>query len=640
MQKAAAKVYLAVIIILILLAVTGREGRFLGFSFKQETAAEKPLALEDARRFFPEAAKIVVLAADEAEVYDGNGGKIGTLVNTMPMTKHIIGYGSYLPILIGLDLDQRVAGIFLQENGETPGFIKRLEKQQFFNTWDKLPATEVVGREFDAVSRATLTTRAVIDSLKLRLSRHIAIEQERQKIDYRLILLEVLAWFFLALSLSGCVFPARIARFRTAILVMAVAIPGFMLGRFISLELIRSWAINGIPFAAQPFLALVLMLTFAIPVFTGKAYYCTWFCPYGAAQELAGKLIKYKINLGGAALGFCRWFRPAFFMGTVFLLLIGVNIDVSKLEPFSAFMFRSAADLTIVLALVFLGLSLFVRKPWCNYVCPSGQLVEIVRTWPQQTLTAKKEGEGEKMKVQEVISLLLAIAVVILVMSPGRIADNGQHQVMQKGMEQKKSTATNASASSQLNSPKDAGVEKSKIVLENIYARKSVRDFTGQLVSKENLTELVKAGMAAPTARNRQPWQFVVINEKDALQRLSEQLPYAKMLASAGAAIVVCGDLDIAKAGETEKLWTQDCSAATQNILLAAESMGLGAVWTAAYPYDDRMSAVVSALSLPEQIVPLNVIPIGYPTGVDKPKDKWKPERLHWNKFIAQEPGK
>lgn len=640
MRKVAAKVYLAVIILLILFAVTAREGRFLGFSFNQETTGEKPLALEDARRFFPEAAKIVVLAADEAEVYDGNGGKIGTLVNTMPMTKHIIGYGSYLPILIGLDREQRLAGIFLQENGETPGFIKRLEKQQFFNTWDKLLASEVVDREFDAVSRATLTSRAVIQSLKLRLSKHILVEQERQRIDYRQVMLEVLAWLFLALSLSGCVFPARIARFRTLILIMAVVIPGFMLGRFISLELIRSWAINGIPFAAQPFLALVLMLALAIPMVTGKAYYCTWFCPYGAAQELMGKLFKFKVNLTGATAGVLRWFRSAFFTGTIFLLLIGFNIDVSKIEPFAAFIFRSAADLTITLALVFLGLSLFIRKPWCNYVCPSGKLVEIVRTWPQQTLTVAKNEGGERMKVQEVISLLLAIAVVILVMSPGRIANNGQHREIEKIIEHKKSPAVNPSGDSLNNTGKDVGAEKSKIVLDNIYARKSVRDFTGQLVSKENLTELVKAGMAAPTARNRQPWQFVVINEKEVLQKLSEQLPYAKMLASAGAAIVVCGDLDIARAGETEKLWMQDCSAATQNILLAAEGMGLGAVWTAAYPYEDRMSAVVSVLALPEQIVPLNVIPVGYPTGVDKPKDKWKPERLHWNKFVAPDPGK
>ena len=169
--------------------------------------------------------------------------------------------------------------------------------------------------------------------------------------------------------------------------------------------------------------------------------------------------------------------------------------------------------------------------------------------------------------------------------------------------------------------------------LTTIYERKSVRSFTGEPVSREMLTELVKAGMAAPTARNRQPWQFVVISEKPAMLSLAEKLPYAKMLASAGAAIVVCGDLEIARAGDTEGMWMLDCSAATQNILLAAESMGLGAVWTAAFPYADRIAAVNEVIKLPEYVVPLCVIPVGRPTGSDRPKDKWKPERLHWEQF-------
>lgn len=166
--------------------------------------------------------------------------------------------------------------------------------------------------------------------------------------------------------------------------------------------------------------------------------------------------------------------------------------------------------------------------------------------------------------------------------------------------------------------------------LEVIHNRKSVRHFTDQPVSKEQIETLLRAGMAAPTAVNRQPWVFYVVTKREVLDKLSQQLPYAKMLSQAQAAIVVCGDMEKAGNLKDKDYWVQDCSAATENILLAAESIGLGAVWTASYPYDDRTKVVIKALNLPENHVPLNVIPIGYPTGEDMPKNKWKPENIIW----------
>ncbi|NCA86863.1 MAG: nitroreductase family protein [Clostridia bacterium] len=166
--------------------------------------------------------------------------------------------------------------------------------------------------------------------------------------------------------------------------------------------------------------------------------------------------------------------------------------------------------------------------------------------------------------------------------------------------------------------------------LEVIHNRKSVRHFTDQPVSKAQIETLLRAGMAAPTAVNRQPWMFYVVTQREILDTLSQQLPYAKMLTQAQAAIVVCGDMQKAGNLQDKGYWVQDCAAATQNILLAAESIGLGAVWTASYPYDDRTKVVIKALGLPENLVPLNVIPIGYPTGEDVPKNKWKPENIIW----------
>ncbi|NCC18558.1 MAG: nitroreductase family protein [Bacteroidia bacterium] len=175
--------------------------------------------------------------------------------------------------------------------------------------------------------------------------------------------------------------------------------------------------------------------------------------------------------------------------------------------------------------------------------------------------------------------------------------------------------------------------ENSEKVMENILNRKSVRKYTKEEVKKEQLEMLVRAGMAAPSARNSQPWLFFVIDDRAILDNLAKQLPNAKMLLNAKAAIVVCGNLQKALEGDGREFWVQDCSAATQNILLAAESMGLGAVWTGAYPRKETVNIIKVELGLPEHIVPLNVIPIGWQTGEEKPKQKYTEENIRWNKW-------
>ena len=169
--------------------------------------------------------------------------------------------------------------------------------------------------------------------------------------------------------------------------------------------------------------------------------------------------------------------------------------------------------------------------------------------------------------------------------------------------------------------------------LKTIFSRKSVRSYTGGPVTDEQLTMLVKAGMPAPTAVDALPWDFIVITDKTVLKRLSDALPYAKMAVSAGAAIMVTGDLKRQFGGQDSLYWIMDCSAASENILLAAESMGLGAVWTAVYPDQARVAAVRSILGIPENAMPLNFIPVGIPTGQDKPKDKFDAKRIHKDRW-------
>lgn len=172
-----------------------------------------------------------------------------------------------------------------------------------------------------------------------------------------------------------------------------------------------------------------------------------------------------------------------------------------------------------------------------------------------------------------------------------------------------------------------------KSTLEVIAERTSILRYTDKKLTDEQLETLVRAGMAAPSATNAQPWAFIVVNEESVLKALGESLQTSRMVMSAPAAILVCGDLHKAKEGWLQEYWIQDCSAASENILIAAASMDLGAVWTSVYPAQDRIEKVAGILNLPEHIIPLNIIPVGYPDEQKEPMDKWKPENVKWNKW-------
>lgn len=176
----------------------------------------------------------------------------------------------------------------------------------------------------------------------------------------------------------------------------------------------------------------------------------------------------------------------------------------------------------------------------------------------------------------------------------------------------------------------DAGESQTQeqAVLDNIATRTSIRDYEARPVEKEKVEKMLRAAMAAPTAMNKQPWHFVVVDQRSVLDSLADANPNAKMLLKAPLAIVVCGDMDKVIEGGGRDFWIQDASAATENLLLAAHAMGLGAVWTGAYPSEERSKAISATLSLPDNLVPLNMIVIGYPAEHPQPKDKFKEENI------------
>lgn len=174
-------------------------------------------------------------------------------------------------------------------------------------------------------------------------------------------------------------------------------------------------------------------------------------------------------------------------------------------------------------------------------------------------------------------------------------------------------------------------VNAEQAVLDNIATRTSIRDYEARPVEKEKIEKMLRAAMAAPTAMNKQPWHFVVVDQRNVLDALAGANPYAKMLKKAPLAIVVCGNTDKMIEGGGRDFWIQDASAATENLLLAAHAMGLGAVWTGAYPSEERCISISKVLSLSDNLVPLNMIVVGYPAEQPQPKQKFKEENISYN---------
>lgn len=168
-------------------------------------------------------------------------------------------------------------------------------------------------------------------------------------------------------------------------------------------------------------------------------------------------------------------------------------------------------------------------------------------------------------------------------------------------------------------------------VLDAISTRTSIRAYQDRPVGADTVELLLRAAMSAPSARNRQPWAFIVVDDKALLRQLADSLPYAQSAAAAPMAVVVCGVLTESQGATNAGWWVQDAAAASENLLLAAHAVGLGAVWTGVYSYEDRVRAVRNVLGLPRHVVPLNVIPIGYPAENPAPKQKWDPAKVHRN---------
>ena len=166
--------------------------------------------------------------------------------------------------------------------------------------------------------------------------------------------------------------------------------------------------------------------------------------------------------------------------------------------------------------------------------------------------------------------------------------------------------------------------------MDAILTRRSVRKYNKKPLSNQIIKELLEAAMSAPSAGNEQPWHFIIINEPEILEKIPTFHNHAQMLKDASLAILIFSDMELDK---HNGMWNQDCSAATENILIAVRAKGLGAVWLGIFPREERVKGMKDLLSIPDNIVPFSLISIGYPAEKQERVDRYKSERIHHNKW-------
>ncbi len=385
---------LSLMALLLLAAISHRE-RILGMKYTDFTQAQEinPLLNPDKlRQAFPKLDKIEPLDNQRFHLLGDDEQTIGYLL--LAPDGGAEGYGGKVPLLVGFDPLWKVNTVLLGQHDESPDYMAYVKEQALLNSWTGLQAQEALNEKVEAISGATLSSQAIISgvqqTLKLVDPQQVHLPSTPTFSDLftwkRIIALSLLLLLFIAF-----LYPKKLKAWRLLLQLLVVSIFGIWLQNFISIEAILNWFSNGWAWSTQFTVLCFFLLTLLLSLLSKKSFYCTWVCPYGMAQNLVGKLNKRKIKIPHAWFRVLRHLREGLFFTLLFTLWMGWSFDLSQIEPFAAFSFYQSSTWCLVLAGLFLVISLFIAQPWCRFFCPTGYLLDFMRSKEekkQQTPTA------------------------------------------------------------------------------------------------------------------------------------------------------------------------------------------------------------------------------------------------------------
>ncbi len=312
------------------------------------------------------------------EVYDKFGTISGYYIVSETNRWKYTGYAGRVPLFIKLNEDKIITNIQLLDNRETKRFLYRLNKKDFLKSWNGRTLTEAADSKVDVIAGVTLTSNTIIANLSEVLEVNVNRSQFSNT-NYRLLIVRTLELFLLLFAVLSF-FIKDMKKFRIWFLTSNTVLFGFIAGDFISMAMIRGFLTGAVTFYGAPILWIIFIFSILLPLITNRSFYCNYICPFGAAQELIGKISQKKHRLPKKIKKALKFTRPVIFGLITVLILFNYKLDLSLVEPFAAFLYLVAAPITLVMAILSLLLSIIYNKPWCKWFCPTGQFLEYFRS--------------------------------------------------------------------------------------------------------------------------------------------------------------------------------------------------------------------------------------------------------------------
>jgi hypothetical protein len=380
---------------------------------RQRIQGDSPITAAEITSLLPGAATLRPddSARDGLFVLDREGRELGYVVRTQPACRDIIGYAGTTDALVVLDRDWKILGLKIHSSEETESYIKDINVDRRFLkkwnglTWDAAAALDLKAAGIEGVSGSTMTSMAIAQSVKARLQ--LSRDQLAERVPLRF------AWrdyaLFAVIAAAGLMAfgpPAVRHRWKRPYQWALIVYIGLIAGDLLAQKLLVGWTRSGIPWTTAPGLVLLAAAALLVPLATGKPLYCHHICPHGAAQELLShyRPARFQITLSASVIRGLEYLPFALVFFTLAVALLALPFDLAGLEPFAAYVVRSAGVATLAVAAVGLIASFFVPQAYCRFGCPTGALLNFVRT----------RGPTDHFSRRDFAALALVVLAVVL----------------------------------------------------------------------------------------------------------------------------------------------------------------------------------------------------------------------------------
>ncbi len=355
---------------------------------RQRIQGESPVTAAEVTGFLPAAATLRPddSARDGLFVLDRAGRELGYVVRTQPACRDLIGYAGTTDALVVLDRDWKILGLKIHASEDTASYVgdialdRRFLKKFNALTWDAAAALDLKAAGIEGVSGATMTSMAIAQSVKSRLQ--LSRDQLAARTPLRFAWRDLGLLFVLAAAiLMAFGKPAWRHRWKRPYQFALILYVGLIAGDLLAQKLFVGWTRAGVPWTTAPGLVLLAAAALLVPFATGKPFYCHHVCPHGAAQELLGhyRPARFQLTLSAPAIRSLEYLPAALLLFTGVVALLALPFDLAGLEPFAAYVIRSAGVATLAVAALGLVASFFIPQAYCRFGCPTGALLNFVR---------------------------------------------------------------------------------------------------------------------------------------------------------------------------------------------------------------------------------------------------------------------